>query len=287
MPKSTQGQRLTICIPSHSKTRFATLIKIMINRRNLVVFLTCLPTQGLAFAQSETTLMRWAGSILPPFVMTALEQIEGDGRKLLAIRSYLRIGKNLDERWSWTDAEIEAFQHSREHELLTNEIEAIKKHFAQNNEGFTLYIHSKIRSLDRQISMWNTNKSVESAASAILAAWTEARMEEITTANSEENREAIDWLKSYSPDPRPTLAAPGLTRHGRASAIDFQIMKNGEIIAGANSAQIKTIWQAEGWDERLIQSIKAAGPSFKGPLKRPYEPWHFDYFPSSEQGSSE
>ena len=87
------------------------------------------------------------------------------------------------------------------------------------------------------------------------------------------------WLAGFRLTKRANLAAPGLTLHGKASAIDFQVMKDGQIIAGANSRQIEPVWQADGWDVKLKDSITAAGPSFHGPLERPFEPWHFDYKP--------
>ena len=87
------------------------------------------------------------------------------------------------------------------------------------------------------------------------------------------------WIKSFRPSRRARLAAPGLSRHGRARAIDFQIKKDGEIIAGTSAGDIETSWRAEGWDEKLKASIEAAGPSFRGPLTSPDEPWHYDYEP--------
>jgi hypothetical protein len=41
-----------------------------------------------------------------------MQEIVGTDRQLLALRSYQRAGKGLAERWSWTQAEIEAFQGS-------------------------------------------------------------------------------------------------------------------------------------------------------------------------------
>jgi hypothetical protein len=56
-------------------------------------------------------------------------------------------------------------------------------------------------------------------------------------------------------------------------------MKDGRIHAGANSDEVKSVWRAEGWDQKLKASIEIAGPSFSGPLINPDEPWHYDYAP--------
>ena len=67
--------------------------------------------------------------------------------------------------------------------------------------------------------------------------------------------------------------------HGRAHAIDFQILRDGKIIGGADNTKIETFWRAEKWDQKLKASIDAAGPSFNGPLTSPDEPWHYNYEP--------
>ena len=55
--------------------------------------------------------------------------------------------------------------------------------------------------------------------------------------------ESLDaWLTDFKPSKRANLAAPGLTLHGRAGAIDFQVMKDGRIYAGANSRR----WRVSG-----------------------------------------
>ena len=51
-------------------------------------------------------------------VAEALARIECTGRKLLALRSYLRSSAHLTERWSWTEAQIAAYQGSHEHQAF-------------------------------------------------------------------------------------------------------------------------------------------------------------------------
>ena len=86
------------------------------------------------------------------------------------------------------------------------------------------------------------------------------------------------WLGTHAPVPSPNLAAPGLSAHGQMHAIDFQISQNGSLVAQANSADIDSVWRAQGWDVKLKASIAAAGPAFEGPLTSPDEPWHFSLF---------
>jgi hypothetical protein len=216
--------------------------------------------------------------LAPPPSDQALAQIPELGRKLLALRSYVRYGDRIKTRWSWTDAQIAAFKASEAHTALRAEIAAVNEHFKAANPGYEIYVHGTVRSLDSQITKWNSNKSVGAAAAGIEAAF----QQKFADADKVKLEELRTWLRGYRPPKRANLAAPGLTLHGRASAIDFQVMKDGAIYAGANSRQVESIWRAEGWDEKLKASIAAAGPSFSGPLKNPDEPWHYTYTPADE-----
>src|SRR5262249_12615173 len=86
-----------------------------------------------------------------------------------------------------------------------------------------------------------------------------------------------NWLNSFEGTSRPAMAAPGLSMHGQARAIDFQVKQNGKIIASTDSKQIERDWRTPKWDLKLKESILAAGPSFRGPLTSPDEPWHYEY----------
>jgi hypothetical protein len=216
-------------------------------------------------------------AIAPPPSQEALDRISDTGRKLLALRSYLRSGPTLGTRWSWTDAEIRQFEGSPEQQALVAEIAAVKAHFKAANPGYEIYVHGTVRSLDEQIAKWNANDSVGKAAGDILAACG-VKFGNGTPAAEELGAERLaSWLRTYQPAQRASLAAPGLTLHGRASAIDFQIMKDGTIHAGADMKLVESVWRAEGWDTRLKASVDAAGKSFSGPLTNPDEPWHYDF----------
>ncbi len=233
-----------------------------------------------AYANPDPRMEALIADLTPTVAEGAIRDIEEPARKLLALRSYLRAVKFLSDRWSWTEEEIAAFQGSSEQTALLEEIDRIKTHFAEQNPGYELYTNMRVRSLDVQIKHWNENESVGVAAQELLA----ALQAEFLSAEDEplDRGKLSHWLRGFRNTERAHLAAPGLTRHGRAHAIDFQIMKDGSIYGGADSDKIETVWRAEGWDEALKTSISAAGPSFTGPLTSPDEPWHYDYNPLQE-----
>lgn len=217
--------------------------------------------------------------LAPPPSGEALTEIPDPGRKLLALRSYLRYSPKIADRWSWTREQIKAFEGSPEQQALLAEIAAVNKHFKAANPGYEIYVHGTVRSLDEQLASWNTNDSVGTAAEEVLAAYKAAFGEDGLEPIKIDVKRLDAWLREFKPSNRANLAAPGLTLHGRASAIDFQVMKDGRIHAGADTKQVESVWRAEGWDQKLKASMDAAGPSFSGPLTNPDEPWHYDYAP--------
>ena len=239
------------------------------------------PLAALPGHAGEAELDSLLSELAPPPSDQALAQIPEFGRKLLALRSYVRYGERIKTRWSWTDEQVAAFKASEAHTALKAEIATINEHFKAANPGYEIYVHGTVRSLDSQISKWNSNKSVGAAAVDIGAAF----KQKFANAGKVKVEELRTWLRGYRPPKRANLAAPGLTLHGRASAIDFQVMKDGAIYAGANSRQVETVWRAEGWDAKLQASIAAAGPSFSGPLKNPDEPWHYTYTPADSHNT--
>lgn len=250
----------------------------MLTRRLVCAALAAalLPLVPLPVHAEDDGLDGVLSELAPPPSDQALAQIPELGRKLLALRSYVRYGDRIKTRWSWTDEQIAAFKASDAHTALRAEIAAVNEHFKAANPGYEIYVHGTVRSLDSQITKWNSNKSVGAAAADIEAAF----QQKFADADKVKLEELRTWLRGYRPPKRANLAAPGLTLHGRASAIDFQVMKDGAIYAGANSRQVESIWRAEGWDTKLQASIAAAGPSFAGPLKNPDEPWHYTYTPA-------
>jgi hypothetical protein len=218
-----------------------------------------------------------------PRVSDALARIDGEGRRLLALRAYLRSRANLAERWSWSAEQVAAYLESPEHAGLQAEIERVRAAFAQENPGFELWVNPQVRNLDVQLQNWNANESVAAAAEGLLAA---ARAH-VTTAGlgemepSKAQRALEQFLLAHVPVPTPTMAAPGLSPHGQMRAIDFQVHSEGAVVAGTRTATIAADWDGAGWTEKLESAVRSASRHFIGPLESPREPWHYTYAPES------
>ena len=85
----------------------------------------------------------------------------------------------------------------------------------------------------------------------------------------------------------PTLAAPGLSRHGRMQAVDFQVKQGDRTVAGPSYAQVAPVWEGQGWSQRLARAVHATSDRFTGPLATPNEPWHYEYEPAERVVQSE
>ena len=232
-------------------------------------------------AESFPSLTKAIEALAPPPSRRALDRIPNMGRKLLALRSYLRSASRIEDIWSWDEKQITAFEETPQRKALMEEIEAIGAHFAAANPGFGLYVNPHIRSLDDQIAAWNGNTTVGRAANQLYENFLVVFSKDGTFPQTIDADAFSGWLRRFMPRTPAPLAAPGLSAHGRASAIDFQIAQDGRVIAPADTSKIEDVWKKDGWDEKLKVSIEAAGPSFAGPLASPYEPWHYDYRPAT------
>jgi hypothetical protein len=220
---------------------------------------------------------------IDPRVAKTVAQLDGTGRQLLALRSYLRSASRLAERWSWTQQQIEAFEGSPEQHDLQQEIDRVRAAFVAANPGFELYVNSQVRSLDVQVEHWNGNESVKAAAEEILAAAQALIRSPGFPANRPgQAREVLKaFLSGYRPVPTPTIAAPGLSLHGQMRAIDFQVHQAGRVVAGPSTATIATDWAAAGWAAKLDAAVRAASDKFVGPQASPPAPWHYTYVPEA------
>jgi hypothetical protein len=215
---------------------------------------------------------------LPAAARSALPLIAEGGRRLLALRGYLRSEKTLEQRWSWTKEEIDAYARSPEYAAALLDIDKVRKAFEQANAGYTLHVNTDIRSLDEQIDHWNRNASVEAAASELVddfEQWIDAK----PNATPDDLR---NFLNVWRPSTSASIATPGLSPHGRARAFDFQIRRGSRIIAGADTRAISEVWKKNGWAEKLKAAVDASAAPFAGPLERPPEPWHYDYQPQEK-----
>jgi hypothetical protein len=259
---------------------------ISARKSTIAALLPALTAVSLAWAAATGTdpLPAYLTSIsaqLDARVAQTLAQLDGSGRQLLALRSYLRSGPRLAERWSWTQAQIEAFEGSPEQRDLQQEIDRVRAAFVAANPGFDLYVNCQVRSLDVQIEHWNSNASVTAAAEEIQAA-TQAQIASpgFPADRPEQAREALKaFLAGHKPVPTPTIAAPVLSLHGQMRAIDFQVHQGGRVVAGPSSASIATDWAAAGWAAKLDAAVREASVRFVGPQATPPAPWHYTYVP--------
>lgn len=225
---------------------------------------------------------------MDPRVAATLASIDGTGRRLLAARAYLTGSAQLAGRWSLSVAEAAAFEASPEKRALDAAIARVRCAFEAANPGFTLWVNPEFRSLDLQLERWNENDSVGRAGANLLAA---ARgllssPDPGSVVTAAEVAALRSLLLEHQPLPVATMAAPGLSPHGRLRAIDFQVESSGRIVAGTDSAAIASEWIAAGWKARLQAAIAAADAGFSGPLATPDEPWHYDFRPEAGQGDA-
>jgi hypothetical protein len=254
----------------------------MAKRFHIVVSIALLLAPLRLVAEPEQRLEQYLERVavaLPEHAAETLAKIEGTPRRLLAARSYLRSGESLRSRWSWSAEEIRAHTQSAEYRALLDETEQVRRRFEAQNPGYTLYANTEARSLELQISRYNSNKSVARAARHLhKSALAEVFKPEYGPATEAESIERFKkFLTGWRPPTAAALAAPGISRHGQLRAIDFQIMKDGAIVAPTDTATVKRNWDAPGWTEKLQAAM--SGTRFRGPLRSPYEPWHYEYDP--------
>jgi hypothetical protein len=229
---------------------------------------------------SKPYLEAWAAQAsagLEPRVIDALRRISGADRRLLALSAYLHAGGTLAERWSWSQEQLSNYPSTPEGKAASADIDAVVAAFAAANPGFILQVNRKPRSLELQIARWNVDESVGMAAAALVAALEQRFTGDLTTPNTDELRKA---LIKWKPAVATALAAPGLSAHGQARAFDFQVERDGQVVAGADVALASLQWNAAGWTQKLRTAVSAAGNRFAGPLESPFEPWHYSYAPT-------
>jgi hypothetical protein len=245
-----------------------------------------LPQSARAGDEADAALARYLEALSAeqdPRVTDALSRIDGPGRRLLALRSYVRGRANLTDRWSWTSEQIAAYEGTPEHRELQQEIARVNEVFARESPGFELWTNPQVRSLDIQIEHWNTNESVAAAAASLLAAASEfVASPAFTGVQPASAARALEsFLAAHVPVPTPTIAAPGLSPHGQMRAIDFQIHQGERVVAGPRTSTIDSEWDGAGWSAKLDAAVRTASQRFVGPLASPREPWHYTYSPET------
>jgi hypothetical protein len=225
-----------------------------------------------------------AAAQLDARAQAALARMPATKHQLLATRAYLRSGAHFGNRWSWTQAQIERYRNSPEQRAALAELERIRTHFAQMNPGYTLHVNTEVRSLDTQIERWNTNPGVARTADQLRrAAARELASDYPAQPTTLSGARFADFLKQWTPLSPAPLAAPGLSRHGQARAFDFYVTRGDRIVAATDMGVVKSVWDRQGWTDKLKAAVAASSDRFKGPLAVPYEPWHYEYEASDEQ----
>lgn len=207
--------------------------------------------------------------VKPPEAAQALE--------LLALRRYLRLGpKRVQAQWSWSAEQAAILINQGTSKVLIDEAAKVQGTFAKANPGYTLAL-SPLRSLERQVRLWNGNSSVQRAATGLRTDVLEDLEDDDEFPDIPNGKSVAfftNMLKLAAVTPEPTSAAPGTSDHGQMRAVDFVVMRtSGALVAGTNSSSIPTIWKRGGWEAKLIAAT--AGTHLVGPLQHPYEPWHW------------
>jgi hypothetical protein len=220
---------------------------------------------------------------LPAEAKAALDAIDGSERRLLAVRSYLRAGPALAERWSWSAARIAAYEDSPEQREALAAVAKVMAAFAAANPGYTLYVNQEVRPLEVQIARWNESRSVAGAAAELAAAARAEAGERFDASDPRAVARLRDFVLAWhATEPPPALAAPGLSPHGQGRAFDFQVQQGDRLVAGTSTADVEQTWDAAGWTEKLRNAVTSASSRFEGPLEMPREPWHYGYRAESD-----
>lgn len=223
---------------------------------------------------------------VPDKVQKTLRRIESSSRRYLALSYYLRRADEIENGWSWTEGEVAAYRKTDECRKMLEEVESVRVRFAANNPGYTLRVNIGARSLGTQIRKWNNVSSVSRAAFDFLDSaerFVMVMMRDTTHSglhlDSFRLGEFRRFMRTYSPRPGrvPTVAVPGLSKHGQLRAFDFKVYRGKRMIAGAHSRTIKSRWEKAGWTAKLKEAVEQVSPRFIGPLAVPYEPWHYNY----------
>jgi hypothetical protein len=257
--------------------------------RAAIVLIACLAAgPALASSESLNEYLLAATHDLPPVAKEALQRVGDPPRQLLALRGYVRAGQQLTARWSWSSQEIRAYEAGDEYRELLAEIDTVRDRFEAQNPGYSLYANTTARSFDLQLQRWNSNRSVGVIAGRLRQAALRELSADAYPAHPDARATVrfTNFLREWRPTPAAApLAVPGLSLHGRSRAIDFQIVRNGRIIAPAEVAKVRSVWEEQGWSRRLATAMR--GAHFAGPLQSPNEPWHYEYVPRAARGSNE
>lgn len=211
----------------------------------------------------------------------AMRWIDGAGRRLLALKYYLRRRSQIPQRWSWTVKQSARYRGTAEYRQAMMEVAKVKAKFAELNPGYALQVNTQVRMLEEQIAIWNATPSVGAAGAVLLNECMSLLADTtFTGAVSGDNLTRFQsLLENHKVAYVPTVAVPGLSEHGQLRAFDFVILQGEQIVAGTASSSIAAVWDNSGWTEKLQDAVTLVSDRFDGPLASPREPWHYSYRP--------
>jgi hypothetical protein len=175
---------------------------------------------------------------------------------------------------SWSDAEVKTKTQVEPTKTLYAEAAQVQANFKKANPGYHLIL-SPVRSVEKQVHLWCTNPTVKTASKRLMQDMAQElqKPDYPDVSGGAAVAKFMNALKGAMVHPEPTSAAPGTSGHGRGTAVDFVVMRGGKAIATTMSSQIGTVWDQGGWSAKLRAAV--SGTKLKGPLRSPYEPWHW------------
>jgi hypothetical protein len=207
-----------------------------------------------------------------PDVADALRRIEQAAR-ISHKQSHIK-HVDLHAIWTWGDDRVRESMHHGAGRDLMNEARRVQDNFARNNPGYTLGV-SPPRSLARQVELWVASSSARAAGERLLQETIQhvAKPEYELPPPVARVLACAAWIRDRPVNPEPGNAAPGTSDHGQVKAVDFVVMQGSRMVAGTSRMTISGQWTAPGWAQRLVEAT--AGTRLRGPLRHPYEPWHW------------
>jgi hypothetical protein len=164
---------------------------------------------------------------------------------------------------------------------MMDEVDSLKRKFAELNPGYRLMTATEIRTLGSQLASWNRVQSVRLAAQELLDTCRAILSDSTTPALSDEEayNRFFALFSTYETELLTTVAVPGFSLHGRLRAFDFKILKGRKLVASTSTRTIPEEWDEPGWTQKLKEATATTTSKFMGPLAEPYEPWHYEYLP--------
>ncbi len=158
--------------------------------------------------------------------LTGMQLME---RRVLAVRGYLRfpsMGRgSIADNWTWSNQDMEDFKKSAEFTRMRSAVSDVKTTFAAQNSGHTLSVDpDKVRSLEKQVSLWNQNASVQKLGRELKGKLQKALEKLPDTPDATSLAAFKKVLVEAGLSGSPTNATPGLSQHGQAKAFDFVVI---------------------------------------------------------------